>query len=369
MKLKKLAFLSLSIISYIKINASDHVWYPLAFVAGITVVKINTEIAINHLQKEQKNIVKKCIESNAQEPDLEKQRLNLAKAQYKKAINFGSTKQDSYYQTTTDYCLAFVAISNLFCNIIPHIDKTYLALHISTVIQLNISQLISDRFKIRQWNQADSMTSMDVNEFNANKTLTKQAYRCKISGNDGLESLSNRSSLAKNNILLQKEDELIDAMNAIAFEGKGTHTIEYNEAESQLKSWRETGKTEQELNQAQRIKYKITMQQKEVKNLIAKRKSCQEKATDCMNYLLIRNECRRERFAAIMCLNKVVIQNHVNTCLPEHLNQIIISQWLPSTRNETTIAFPKVKNALEDIPNKSVVETFKAMQALGNNQN
>ncbi len=243
------------------------------------------------LKIKQKNERLRYNQANLDEPH--NQILNDAKLKYKQAFDLGFSKDHKNEE-------AFSVVANTLAPafMLDALCKTTL---ITTVlINITTGTNIKDTFKLQhahaRWDegcrQAETISLQNIADFNKNDDY----------------AIRNRQSLAKNNILIQREHELIDKMNATVLTGKG---IDYS-ALNQLENLRDVGKIGAEYKEAQRIKNKIYNEQHIVKNK--------------MQWAAVREEFSKPKLTAAGCLSK-------RDMTPD-MTRMIISDFLAPTSNQ-----------------------------------
>ena len=272
----------------------------------------NLQMMKESLYRKQKTIVSECQNSNHNEPDFTVRKLNLVKAQYKQCADLEiSCSGDPLYthrhnslfakKVREENGLGFLPVAVLLNNPSNYNGKSK-TLKSNVSADENWTTKISQRLKIGQlqyqWskvcNKAETISLQNVADFNRNDDY----------------AIKNRQSLAKSNVLIQREHELIDQMNADVLSGKG---IDYSVLH-QLNTYREIGKTIEEWREAKEIKDYIEQEQTLVKNK--------------MQWAAVREELKKEKLPTARALSQRGI--------PSELRHLILAEFLPSPKEEYT---------------------------------
>lgn len=292
--------------------------WNLAYLPTITIAPSLMQMANsrvqNYLYIVQRDVIAQYTQANANEPDQTIQNLNLAKKDYKQTV-VPQIPSISNSSIISQYALLQALVVS-FTN-----PTTTNARIFNAVGCLNLAIQAQDTFKTARaysrsnqaYKQADTISLQTLADFHDNDD----------------QAIKNRVSLAKNNVLIQKEHELIDQVNASVLSAKG---LDYSTLDK-LQEFQNIGKTELQRTAAQRIRVKVETQQ-----------------TKAVDHILTK-ELNKRKLATAACFNRMN--------LPIDMTRLILSQHAPSAKIEIAQMKQECYENRQDLRRK-----FKVLQSL-----
>ncbi len=175
------------------------------------------------------------------------------------------------------------------------LSNLYVDLHATMMMPKIINVLNAQHRWNTAYHEAESITLDKVKQFHQHD----------------LDALKNKQNLTQDNVLIQRENKLIDKLNEELFFGeKGTNSNISSKLYT-LREHRNMGKSTEQLNQEDMLRNKIKKDQNVVKNKIKD--------------IQLKNELLKPKQEAL-----VLIHNK----LPIDLTQDILTEWLPSNSSE-----------------------------------
>jgi hypothetical protein len=258
-----------------------------------------------HFDCKKHKTIKNEYDNAEQEQNPKMRMLDYAKANYKK-----HTLDNEIYEyklftiscgiMTCQFCMYIISLymNNEYKIVNPTLLKAISCnaallhtLSLTSTIQ-NILSSIKDKNK---WNrlcdESETITLKTIGEFHNNNDRT----------------IKKKVTLAKNNVLIQKEHEIIDTINRDLFDGKGMNITTL----CQLKNWQYIGKSNSDILERERIKQKI--------------KASNYETQEHIEWRNIEKEINQRNLTAAASLYK-------NGMTPD-MTRIIISKYLISTED------------------------------------
>lgn len=205
----------------------------------------------------------------------------------------------------------------------PDLSNIYIGAHLTMMMPKLLNVLNAQHRLNSACNQAESITLDHVQQFHSND----------------LNTLKNKQTLAQANVLIQRENELIDKVNEELFFGEKVPKSNLSSKLYRLQEHRKIGKSREMVAQENELRYKIENQKTAVKNKIEE-------------YQLKDELLQPKQEAAVL----------IGTKLPTDLTRDIVTEWLPSSSSERTRLIDCAINQLLTSDWKKPLEILKKEQ-------